>query len=80
MKRALADMLVEVVSGLQPEGAAPLVRVTSVYLDLPVEVGLRSTAGTLELLAELPRWRWRTDFDGEAGRLKVRWAEEGGAL
>lgn len=64
----LADTLTDVLGAVLPsaELAAP-VRVTSVSFDLPLEVSL---AGP-ELLANLPRWRWTTDFDSRPGRLRA---------
>ena len=63
----LADTLVELLEGLTPGGGS--IRVDRVMFDLPLEVALHGTAEEPELLANLPRWRWPTDFDARPGRL-----------
>jgi hypothetical protein len=77
-RRPLAETLVEVVDALAPPPAGGL-RVTSVGLELPLELQLRPGPQGPELLGELPRWRWRTVFDERPGRVRVTF-RAGGAL
>jgi hypothetical protein len=80
-RRLLSDTLVELLEALQPADAATAgVRLSRVALDLPFEVRLAGTAERPELLADLPRWRWRTFFDDEPSRLAISVARDGGAL
>ena len=72
MRRALWETLVDAVSALTPKGAeSELVRVTSVFFDLPIEVTLRRRGQDAEFLADLPRWRLRTGFDAPKSRLQL---------
>jgi hypothetical protein len=76
-RRALADMVTELAAAVQPQGAAEaLIRVTALDVDLPVEIELRQKPDGLLLLADLPRWRWRSVFDREPGRLSFHLQEE----
>jgi hypothetical protein len=63
----LADTLVALLEGIPPTGGT--LSVSRVALDLPLEVALSGPAEEPELLANLPRWRWPTDFDSRPGRL-----------
>jgi hypothetical protein len=63
----LSDTLVELLEGVTPGDG--MVRVQRVAFDLPLEVALSGTAEEPELRANLPRWRWPTDFDSRPGRL-----------
>jgi len=72
MRRALWETVVDLVSGIHPmDDVEMLLRVTSLSLDVPIEVAVRQTAAGLEILADLPRWRWTTAFDDQRGRLKI---------
>ncbi len=73
-RRALSDTLVNLVDGvcLNP---GPGLRATSIELSLPLEVSLEQQAGEAVLLADLPRFVYRTAFDMEPSRVTVRWAE-----
>ena len=76
MKRELWETLCEIVDGLTPvttEGIA--IRVRTVQLDLPMEFDVLGTGDRAIVRADLPRWRWTTDFDPEPGRLQVRLQE-----
>lgn len=78
MRATLADSLVELVDALVPP--EPSLRLTSLTVDLPLEVALGTdNQGTPVLLAGPPRWRWSTDFDALPGRLHVHLAAGGGA-
>ena len=76
MQRPLWEMIVDLVSGVVPDDAAQWpVRVTGLSLDLPMEVVFRRTGPgehDVALLADVPRWRWRTEFDLPLGRLRLR--------
>jgi hypothetical protein len=53
-----------------PDPAA--LRITSFRADLPAEASLATTAdGTPAVLIGPPQWRWRTDFDRPAGRMRM---------
>jgi hypothetical protein len=76
MRRTLSETLVELAESTQPlPEIAPWLRVTGLTLDLPIEIALRRLAGEAELLADAPRWRWRTPFDEVPGRLRITWEE-----
>jgi hypothetical protein len=76
-RRALSDVVTELATSVQPEPAAKdLIRVTGLDLDLPVEIELIRQDGELLLLADLPRWRWRSVFDRGPSRLSLHLREE----
>jgi hypothetical protein len=78
MRRPLWETLLELVDAVRPAGAgAAGVRVTGLSVDVPLEVTLHRTADGVELLANLPRWRWETDFDQRGGRMRVECREWG---
>jgi len=75
VRRALWETVTELVESVSPanEGGVA-VRVTSLSLDVPIEMLLRRVADApegVELLGDLPRWRWTTLFDERRGRLKL---------
>jgi hypothetical protein len=73
MKRPFSAALRELVEAVQPAGIGDqLIRVDSVYFDLPLEVALRGKGEETEFLGDLPNWRWRTVFDLPPGRMRVR--------
>jgi hypothetical protein len=47
-----------------------LVRATSVELTLPVNVKVTVSEEGLIFCADVPSWRWRTDWDPPFGRLR----------
>ena len=66
-----------VLSGtLDAVSRAPDLRVRSVALSLPVEVGLRRVGGATHVLADLPRSVTRTEFDVRPGGIEVLWVAE----
>jgi len=72
MKRPLSEALRELVEAVQSAGNGDeLIRVGSVYFDLPLEVALRRKGEEMEFLGDLPNWRWRTVFDLPPGRMRV---------
>ena len=74
--RPLADMLTDVhtATGVT-EIPAGQVRIRSFEMTLPVEMSLDEQGGEMQLLGDLPVWRWRTVFDQTPSRLWIRWAE-----
>ena len=82
MKRPLWQTLAEVAAAVSPDEGTDLVTVTSVWVDLPIQVSVAWRDGGsardgedplagIELLADLPAWRWTTPFDERIGRLQV---------
>jgi len=80
MRRELWETLLDVAEAVQPTGEAEgVLRITGITLDLPLETQVRTRDSKLVILADLPRWRWRTTFDERPGRLLVT-LEEGAGL
>jgi len=70
MRPTLTESLVEILEGFVP--LDPSLRVTSLHLDIPLEVAVElDHDGALLLLAGPPRWRWPTVFDSRPGRLDL---------
>lgn len=76
-RRELSDMLIDVADGMLAGADERGVRATSMELALPVEVALENRDGALAVLAELPRFIFRTSFDRPPSRLTVVWTEGG---
>jgi len=77
MRRPLSETLAEVAAVLQPGDLLDeTLHVVSGFLDLPVEVRLRRTGDELELLADLPSWRWQDGFTERPGHLRLSWQQE----
>ena len=78
MRRELWATLVEFVDSTRPLAAEKfMIRIEQLLLDMPIEVELRMTAQGLTFLSDVPSWRWRTVFDQEPGRLKIRCGDQG---
>lgn len=71
MPRPFWETLVDMAESVAPTAAETGIRVTSLHLDVPMEVQVRQSHGELEFLADVPRWRWTTDFDRRPCRLRV---------
>ena len=72
-RRLMGEMLSEIASGaldLTPPAAA-LVRVTSLELDLPIDLRLALDGQVPMLVGDVPLFHWRTDFDPPPARLRV---------
>jgi hypothetical protein len=70
--RALGDMLTELAGSLLSLGAdQSVVRATRVELTLPVEVKVARSRDELVFCADVPAWRWRTDWDPSFGQLRL---------
>ncbi|MGH7451622.1 MAG: hypothetical protein ACRENG_09780 [bacterium] len=77
IRRPLAETMIDLVSAAAPVGEAePILRITSLAIDVPIEVRLRRIAGELELLADVPSWRWQTGMEEPRSCLKICWEEE----
>jgi hypothetical protein len=65
-------MLTEVAGSLLSLSAGQdLVRATSVELTLPIDVRIRRFDRDLIFCADVPTWRWRTDWDPPFGQLRL---------
>jgi hypothetical protein len=76
-RRALGQMLAEVSDGVLGNPATPGLRVRSIEVSLPVEVAIEMRDSRPTVVAELPRFVFRTSFDKPPSRLRVLWAEGG---
>jgi hypothetical protein len=65
-------MLTDVAGSLLDLGAGQrIVRATSVELTLPIDVKFNRSHEGLILCADVPAWRWRTDWDPPLGQLRL---------
>jgi hypothetical protein len=72
--RPMAEMLTDVFDGFTAARTDyARLRARSVEMTLPVEVRLEDVAGEMTFIADLPVWRWRTDFDPLPSRLRITW-------
>lgn len=70
--RPLGDMLIDVAGSLLDLGADQrIVRATSVELTLPIDVKVIRSKEGLIFCADVPAWRWRTDWDPPFGQLRL---------
>jgi hypothetical protein len=70
--RPLNEMLNDVAGSLLSLGAEQgMVRATSVELTLPIDVRLGRSHEGLIFCADVPAWRWRTDWDPPFGQLRL---------
>lgn len=74
-RRELSDMLTDVADAALVAAGGAGVRTTSMEVALPVEVAMETRDGVLAVIAELPRFVFRTSFDRPPSRLRVVWAE-----
>lgn len=75
-RRPFAEMLSDVFDVMPTTRANSIgVRATEVSISTPIEVELIATGSELLFIADLPVWRWRTEFDQTPGRLQITWAE-----
>jgi hypothetical protein len=72
MRHALSETLNALFEALQPDQQAEqLVRVTRCSVEAPLEVRLRRAGDEIELLGDLPGWRWQSGFAERPGRMRV---------
>jgi len=70
--RPLGDMLTDVAGSLLDLGSdQQVVRATSVELALPIDVRVSRTTEGIVFCADVPAWRWRTDWDPPFGQLRL---------
>lgn len=71
-------MLNDVAGSLLSLGAEQgMVRATSVELTLPIDVRLGPANEGLIFYADVPAWRWRTDWDPPFGQLRFTLEQAG---
>jgi hypothetical protein len=70
-RRAFAETLIDLAAAV--DVSVPSIRIDEVTMTLPLEVRLGGEGRETTLLAELPVWRWRTEFDPQPSRLRVTW-------
>ena len=75
MPRPFWETLVDMAESVVPTASETGIRVTSLHLDVPIQVQLREAHGEMEFLADVPRWRWTTDFDLRPCRMRVTLTE-----
>jgi hypothetical protein len=76
MRRLLSETLMDLAQAARvPDLLEQSMRVTNLSFDVPVEVRLRAARDEIELLIDVPRWRWRTAFDEAPSRLRICWQE-----
>lgn len=70
--RPLGEMLTDIGGSLLELTAAEqqIVRATSIEMTLPIDVKLRRSQNTLVFCADVPSWRWQTDWDPPFGQLR----------
>lgn len=69
--RPLGDMLSEVAGSLLSLGSDQnIVRATSVEMTLPIDLKMSRSREGLILRADVPAWRWRTQWDPPFGQLR----------
>ena len=70
--RPLGDTLTEIAGSLLDIATEQqIVHATSVELSLPIEVKLRRSQQALLFCADVPAWRWQTDWDPPFGQLRI---------
>jgi hypothetical protein len=70
--RPLGDTLTEIAGSLLDIATEQqIVHATSVELSLPIEVKLRRSQQALLFCADVPAWRWQTDWDPPFGQLRL---------
>ena len=76
--RPMSEMLNDVAGSLLSLGAEQgMVRATSVELTLPIDVRLGLANEGLIFCADVPAWRWRTDWDPPFGQLQFTLEQAG---
>ena len=72
MRRPLAETLLELAGALVPaDGGDPSLRITRLFIDVPIEIRLEKSGVDWELHADLPQWRWQTGLEELPGRLRL---------
>ena len=77
IRRPLSEVVTELAESVQPDPVRHAgLRVSRLAVDLPLEVELARESDELVVRAEMPRWRWRSYFDREPGRMAIELREE----
>jgi hypothetical protein len=79
MRRALSETLIEIVSaiGIASCPHSGGLKVSGFMMDLPMEITVPTRQSEV-VLADVPRWRWATDFDAPISRLRITARVEAG--
>jgi len=77
MRRTLSETMVELAGAATVPAEAAGMRITSLDIDIPIEVRLRKNGGEWDLLADLPQWRWQTGLEELRSRLRLSWRKGG---
>ncbi len=76
-RHLLAETLVDLAESFQAKKLTDQeLIVTSLYVDVPIEVRLHRVDGLYELFADVPLWRWQSGFPEHMGQLKICWEKE----
>ena len=76
MTRPLGEMLIDVAGSLLGvTGTQQIVRARNVEFTLPIEVKVSGSRSALLFCADVPCWRWRTEFDRPFSALHFRLEE-----
>jgi hypothetical protein len=74
--RPFGDVVDELMGSLGVGGLPrEMLRVTALSVDVPIEFTVRRGPDDLVFLADLPRQRWRCDFDPLLGRMVLHASE-----
>ena len=69
-RRHFGEVITELAASLATDHVPPeFFRVTTLVLDLPVEVALVRSGDDIVFSADVLRWRWRSDFDRTPSRI-----------
>lgn len=72
MRRSLAETLTGLAEAMSPAPEIQeWIRVTSLTMDVPIEIAMHGQTENAELFANPPQWRWRTPFDEIPSRLRI---------
>jgi hypothetical protein len=75
-RRHFGEVVTELATSLATDHVPPeLFRITTLVVELPVEVALVRSGDDIAFVADVPRWRWRSDFDRSPSRLVMRIGE-----
>jgi hypothetical protein len=75
MRRAFWEVLVDMAESVGPTASEAGIRITTLEIEAPLEIQLRQSGSEMQFLADVPRWRWRTDFDEKPCRMRVVMSE-----
>jgi len=74
--RPLSETLIDLAGSLLSVGLNQrVVRATDVEMTLPIDVRLMASTEALVFCADVPAWRWRTEWDRPHSQLQLRLEE-----